>query len=116
MQETQANSSLSKAEYLLCAGSSFFEKKARGCHAADREDCCCRAAPTWSSESSTVKANSWSCCGCASWAEAPRADLAASKAVSIGGVHSTAAVALGLPHVQSVSGWRIFVAARTNLL
>jgi hypothetical protein len=38
------------------------------------------------------------------------------EAVSIGGVHSTAAVALGLPRVESVSGRRIFVAARTNLL
>jgi len=107
---------LLKALYLICAGSSFFEKKASGCHAANREDRCCRAAMTWSAEASTINANSWSCCGCASRGAAPKADRAVSKAVSINSVHSTAAVALGLPRVELVSGRRIFAAAGTNLL
>jgi hypothetical protein len=34
MPAAQANSSLSKAEYLTCAGESFFEKKPKGSQAA----------------------------------------------------------------------------------
>jgi hypothetical protein len=41
----------------------------------------------------------------ASNASAPKAVLAASKAATIGGVQSTAAVALGLPRVESVRGY-----------
>ena len=114
MPETQAKTSLSKAEYLICAGSRFLEQNARGCQAPEGEERCCRAAPTWSAEASTINANSWSYCGCASNAAAPRADLVASKAATMGGDHSTAAVPLGLPRVESVNGRRIFATAGTN--
>jgi hypothetical protein len=91
-------------------------KKASGCQSSAADHRCCRAAPTWSAEASTIIANSWSCCGCAGNAAAPKVALAASKAVTISDVHSTAAVALGLPRVESVRGGRILAAAGTNRL
>jgi len=85
MPEMQAKTSLSKAEYLICAGSRFLEQNARGCQAPEGEERCCRAAPTWSAEASSINANSWSCCRYASNGAGPRAVLAASKAATMGG-------------------------------
>jgi hypothetical protein len=57
MPAQQAKSSLSNAEYLICAGSNFLEKNARGCHGEDGDDLCCNAAPTQSEEASTLSKN-----------------------------------------------------------
>jgi hypothetical protein len=85
----QARSSLSKAEYRVSAGASFFEKNPRGCQPALGEDRCCREAPSWRPEASTIRAISAACLGCARVVAAERASLAAWKAPSMEGDQST---------------------------
>jgi hypothetical protein len=58
MPATQAHNSQSNAEYLVCAGSSFFKKKSSGSHTSEPGRRWCSPAPTWEAEASTASLSS----------------------------------------------------------
>ncbi len=114
MPATQAHNSLSKAEYFTWAVSSFLEKNPSGCQPAEGEERCCKAAPTWSAEASTMRQISAPGDGCTRYVALVTADLAALKASIISGDHWTSAVGFGEPFRLSVKGFKNLAAPGRN--
>jgi hypothetical protein len=107
----QASSSLSKAEYRCWVGLSFFEKNPNGCQLEEGEGRCCRAAPTWFAEASTMRQISAPGAGWASRAALARAVLILVKAASISVDQGTLSLALASPRRASVRGCSRLAAA-----
>ncbi len=83
-------------EYRCCVGFNFFEKNPNGCQLEEGEGRCCRAAPTWYVEASTMRQISAPGVGCASRAALARAALMLVKAASMSADHGTLSLALPL--------------------